>query len=323
MDKPLREDGVAWPEGQDQERFVLYQALSLARGEVIRGRATRVWRAWRWDEMKLPEKDRSVFVIKDTWRDERRGVEGELYRKAELGVASYYSHGTVRINTHEDNTLFLIRKGVKPQGNPVLLELNQPKRAQTIAASSNVSEVDSAVFPVSGTSSVAFPWEQDHFEFEEGTFPPRNLVHSRLVVKSTGWPLLRFKSIAELLIGISDAIGGHQWLYNQGILHRDISHGNILLTDRPSPHSGILIDLDHAIAWKDYVHLTDDVRSGTLAFMSYEVITSNPYHISGDSTDLPLPISLDEGADPSSKPKPILHTSIHDLESFFWVLCFI
>ena len=44
---------------------------------------------------------------------------------------------------------------------------------------------------------------------------------------------------------------GHRYLYERGVLHRDISPGNILIKWRPSSEtdhntSGCLIDLDHA-----------------------------------------------------------------------------
>ena len=44
----------------DTEAFILFQHLSLSRGEVILGRATRVWKAWREDEMNLPLSRRTV-----------------------------------------------------------------------------------------------------------------------------------------------------------------------------------------------------------------------------------------------------------------------
>ena len=36
------------------EAFILFQHLSLSRGEVILGRATRIWKAWLEDEMNIP-----------------------------------------------------------------------------------------------------------------------------------------------------------------------------------------------------------------------------------------------------------------------------
>lgn len=44
----------------ETEWFVLWKPLSLDRGEVIKGRATRVWRAWKYSDADLPETDRKV-----------------------------------------------------------------------------------------------------------------------------------------------------------------------------------------------------------------------------------------------------------------------
>lgn len=44
----------------DTETFVLHKSLSLRRGEHVVGRATRVWKAWLWDDMQKPEAERAV-----------------------------------------------------------------------------------------------------------------------------------------------------------------------------------------------------------------------------------------------------------------------
>ncbi|KAI0924831.1 hypothetical protein AcV7_010428 [Taiwanofungus camphoratus] len=42
------------------ETFILWKSISLSRAEVIRGRATRVWKAWHEKDMGLPESEREV-----------------------------------------------------------------------------------------------------------------------------------------------------------------------------------------------------------------------------------------------------------------------
>ena len=46
----------------ETEAFILFQHLSLIRGEVILGCATRVWKAWHEDEMELPVCKRTVCL---------------------------------------------------------------------------------------------------------------------------------------------------------------------------------------------------------------------------------------------------------------------
>ncbi|TFY73314.1 hypothetical protein EWM64_g10698, partial [Hericium alpestre] len=41
-----------------EEDFVVFRALSLSRAEVLKGRATRIWKAWRMEDMVQPKEER-------------------------------------------------------------------------------------------------------------------------------------------------------------------------------------------------------------------------------------------------------------------------
>lgn len=113
-----------------------------------------------------------------------------------------------------------------------------------------------------------------------------------LVISPAGQALSKFESVSELLTALRDAIKAHRSLYIQGkSLHRDISEGNIIITD-PKKADGfteMLIDLE-------LVKKVDSGRSdarhqtGTMEFMTIEVL------------------------------RLVSHTYRHDLESFFYVL---
>ncbi|TFY81200.1 hypothetical protein EWM64_g2812 [Hericium alpestre] len=288
----------------DEEEFVLFHALSLARAEVIRGRATRIWKAWRMADMASPAKERPVFVFKDTWRDQRRGLEGDLYNHAGKdgpGVARVYSYGEVRINGRVDDTLHMIRKGVKGQGKPLNLKTAQPK-PKTI----DPTHEDTYRLPSSGHFD---EWSQDRFENEVDPRierVQRNRIHSRLVMASFGYPLTKFANLLELLTALRDAIAGHQWLYERGILHRDISIGNILITGLKDSDQGILIDLDYAVKHLIHKSLWDDERSGTIGFMSYEVLMRKHYNLQAVAlADIePQESDLDSEAKPDADALP-------------------
>lgn len=48
-------------DGDDEvETLVLFKSLALLRAEVIRGRATRIWKAWTKDDMDKPKDERKV-----------------------------------------------------------------------------------------------------------------------------------------------------------------------------------------------------------------------------------------------------------------------
>ncbi|KAH9975124.1 hypothetical protein BGW80DRAFT_1204651, partial [Lactifluus volemus] len=67
-------------------------------------------------------------------------------------------------------------------------------------------------------------------------------IHHRLVLETVGMPLNHFKSTRQLCEVIRDAIVAHTAAYNKTrILHRDVSAGNILITDKGT---GMLIDWD-------------------------------------------------------------------------------
>ncbi|KAH8985211.1 hypothetical protein EDB92DRAFT_1379895 [Lactarius akahatsu] len=123
-------------------------------------------------------------------------------------------------------------------------------------------------------------------------------------------------SPAELLESILHAMIGHYNLYLGGVLHRDISNGNILRLREPieRPHSrsasllrpelgddvnlsscrGFLADLDHAIEWRKVPPTASRDRSGTLPFISLRLVNAWAAN------------------------EPTLHTAADDLESFIF-----
>ena len=46
------------------ETFVLFESIALSKGGVIRGSATRVWKAWLLEEMHLPSNERRVRTVR-------------------------------------------------------------------------------------------------------------------------------------------------------------------------------------------------------------------------------------------------------------------
>ncbi|KAI9431181.1 hypothetical protein H4582DRAFT_1822883, partial [Lactarius indigo] len=100
-----------------------------------------------------------------------------------------------------------------------------------------------------------------------------------------------------------------------GILHRDVSCGNILRLREPIDRApgrsmsflklrhqdvklcrGFLVDGDHAMKWHKDAITPSLERSGTLPFVSIRLLSDWRLN------------------------KPVLHTAIDDLESFLWVL---
>ncbi|KAJ8519080.1 hypothetical protein ONZ45_g3906 [Pleurotus djamor] len=116
-------------------------------------------------------------------------------------------------------------------------------------------------------------------------------VLTRLVVVELGKPLSSFSRTRTLVMAVCQAFLAHRDVFKTcGLLHRDISSGNILILPNGN---GLLIDWDLA---KEVAKLAapgcTPERTGTWAFMSVKL----------------------------SKQTGKLHTVYDDIESFFWVL---
>ncbi|KAF5139517.1 hypothetical protein E5D57_003313 [Metarhizium anisopliae] len=127
---------------------------------------------------------------------------------------------------------------------------------------------------------------------QDQDLPYNNRIFRVLAISPAGRSISQFKSVAELLEGLRDAIKVHRSLFMDGkILHRDISENNIILTDpgKADGFKGMLIDLD--LAKEEGTNPSGARhRTGTMEFMAIEVLLG------------------------------ISHTYRHDLESFFYVL---
>ncbi|PCH39280.1 hypothetical protein WOLCODRAFT_167872 [Wolfiporia cocos MD-104 SS10] len=161
---------------------------------------------------------------------------------------------------------------------------------------------------------------------------PRNeRSHMRIVLDIVGEPLTKVTSTKQLVQAIRDAIIGHLLAYLSGVLHRDVSIGNVMLVrNRVAEFLGFICDLDYGspidsskVRWKG-IHgtpfhgvtlrgtplskkerdrlneLEDELkeRTGTMEFMAMELIDAEP------SDD-------------------VFHQVYHDLESFFWLLVWV
>lgn len=127
-------------------------------------------------------------------------------------------------------------------------------------------------------------------------FTGSNRIHTRILTVK-GRPITTFTSAHELLLAFVGAIKGHQSLYQNRILHRDVSINNIMITLCEHPRAdglcGFLIDLDLAIETSVIAPSGAPHRTGTMEFMAIGALNRE------------------------------VHTFRHDLESFLYVLLWI
>ncbi|KAI0634552.1 hypothetical protein C8Q77DRAFT_764330 [Trametes polyzona] len=113
--------------------------------------------------------------------------------------------------------------------------------------------------------------------------PTPGLVHTRLVIKELCRPLGDFSEAKELAIAVYDALQAHRRAWKKfGILHRDLSVGNIMLYDGDEDGStssatrpiGLLSDWDLARTREQVENplAVQMARSGTWQFMSVALL---------------------------------------------------
>ncbi|GJJ09153.1 hypothetical protein Clacol_003375 [Clathrus columnatus] len=100
--------------------------------------------------------------------------------------------------------------------------------------------------------------------------PPRRLKkhrHYRLILKEIATPLRSFSSTKVLVSAVRDAMEAHRAAYfNAGILHRDISSGNIMIYNK----EGLLIDWDLSKSKDNDARGSE--RTGTWQFISCRLL---------------------------------------------------
>ncbi|KAE9384735.1 hypothetical protein BT96DRAFT_841797 [Gymnopus androsaceus JB14] len=120
-------------------------------------------------------------------------------------------------------------------------------------------------------------------------------LHYRLVLDTVGHSLTHFSSTWELVTAIYDAMIAHQDAFKlASLLHRDISVGNIIITN---DGRGMLIDweLSKQLGQKEPRSYE---RTGTWQFQSIRLLQANPQN-------------------------PVEHSVGDDIESFLWVLSWV
>lgn len=274
------------------ERLILDGLMKRAR--CIAGRATTCWKAYR------EEDPHALFVIKDSWQYLERDDEGGLLREATgkgtVHVARYYHHETVQVRNADDDVRNNVRKGLDVttatnyrQGSRLpsstsTAGLSRTGRSSSVAGAKRSSDQTDALLPPSKRPCSTSPTKT-------GSDALPNRVHRRIILSDCGIPIYEASSREALLAALADCIEGHESLRRKaGLLHRDISIGNLMVgqDDR-----GFLIDLDLAIKEQRVGVSGAKGKTGTRAFMAIGALLGEQ------------------------------HSFMHDLESFFWVLFWI
>ncbi|TFK66154.1 hypothetical protein BDN72DRAFT_961968 [Pluteus cervinus] len=132
----------------------------------------------------------------------------------------------------------------------------------------------------------------------------------RMILEAYGPNLESFKCGLHLLEAFQDLVEAHRDLFIAGILHRDISIHNTLFgkPNAPKGQRGILIDLDMAIRTSRKESMATADRTGTRAFQSVSVLRG---------------YTKPKSSEGQSEPSGLPHDHMDDLQSLFYVLCWV
>ncbi|KIM23225.1 hypothetical protein M408DRAFT_332430 [Serendipita vermifera MAFF 305830] len=167
-------------------------------------------------------------------------------------------------------------------------------------------------------------------------------IAHRLVLESKGKRLSEYEDLYGLLKAVLACVKGHETLYANGILHRDISIGNVFISDSdqsdPRTTLGFLADLDMAKVYDEaklagmigeesaklLVKSTTGSITGTAQFMSLSLLYQYAHPERKRKVKEPAmqKSSLLVRKNPKVTQRPPLpvDSPLHDLESFVWVL---
>ncbi|EPS93207.1 NAD-binding protein [Fomitopsis schrenkii] len=165
--------------------------------------------------------------------------------------------------------------------------------------------------------------------------PSYKTLH-RIILETFGEPLWRYHDELELLEAFCAIVEAHQFLCERGIVHRDISAGNLLLW-RGGPVKGFITDF--AVAHVDdslIGHLTMQKavhpiqkgidRSSGKPIMTPGSVSTKIDYTSSRAHGLPITGTLQFMAIPlldaiaAGRKTRLAHTPSHDLESIIYVL---
>ncbi|KAI0692471.1 hypothetical protein C8T65DRAFT_522545, partial [Cerioporus squamosus] len=153
----------------------------------------------------------------------------------------------------------------------------------------------------------------------------RERSHMRLVIEDVGRTLTKAKNTKELVLALRDAVIGHRLAFEKaGVLHRDVSVGNVLILDEAEDGSfvGFIHDFDYSamtdVAPGDEVPPSADADRADvdgLESMGVAVTYKNDERRERKGTYYFMALEILR--------RPVVHGVHHDLESFYWILVWV
>ncbi|EPT03318.1 hypothetical protein FOMPIDRAFT_1116313, partial [Fomitopsis schrenkii] len=319
---------VVTDDGGKETTYLAYKLISL--NPRLFSRSAMIWEAFKLDA-KRKSTGEERYIIKDTWRQLGRLDEAGFYEMLRDEETSETVYGVAKYVWGRDyggETNAEREEAAKPQqagkGRRVLSHTGQE-----VPALSAKEEERLAQDIFAGHRTVSAGHNRDMKLPREKMLEQVHLYersHVRTVLKSVGTPLSEFQDTKELATAFRDAIEGHRQAYEKGIVHRDISEGNVMICRDPgSPFKGFIHDFDFSFSWLRFLAKRDMVVA--LATWWQHCI-EHGHEPAGPGDADALNDSKERTGTPLFMAVQVLqgkmtHEARHDLESFFWLFLFI
>lgn len=299
------------------------RSISEFGADAIRGRGTRIYEVKEVDNGVLKG---DTLALKDCWVDDDRELEGDILTNILLdcnneereSFLTLVVHGLVEVDGAgtKDHIKEVMLRGLDVHQGGLKYQFKHPdEMEQDIPSPDKVSSGLSAFVPI---ARMVREENEHHWKH-----------HYRLVFKEVGISMYEIRSIQDAFQALVDVTKALEVMAKKDYVHRDISGGNILFYKG----HGKLCDLEYAITAN--ARGQHGVRTGTLDFMPIEVFfqeyiilpTHQPTTSYREWAKVPRANMKEKLATliryaagtHNPRPKGIIHTLLHDVESLWWV----
>ncbi|KAI9065067.1 hypothetical protein FKP32DRAFT_1590961 [Trametes sanguinea] len=248
-----------WVIAVENEIFMTLRAMSLLRTDVVHGSGSIVWAVIRYADRQKDPDTRAVYVLKQWWKADGQADEGAIYEYLAQASATSSDPGAKYIGEMEcrevvkvegvvDSTEGLIRRGLESAPPPPSMSPAGSKRPRSTNAEADERlHVD---IVTEGDLDIVARYSAGPL-----TTAPQKRTRMRVVLKTFGCPIKYFTTMQELITCLLHAVHGHRFAYVHGVIQRDVSCANLLITlirqgeslqSQSQGPRGCLIDFDHA-----------------------------------------------------------------------------
>ncbi|KAJ7202602.1 hypothetical protein GGX14DRAFT_370371 [Mycena pura] len=146
--------------------------------------------------------------------------------------------------------------------------------------------------------------------------------HTRTLLTPIGTPLKFFTSTKSLAEALCRVVWHHRIAYDAGVLHRDISDGNVLFRETvDGTPEAFLVDWDYAEFTVDGLRLFHEAfPEREEQTKSYQSIDKSLKDLTGTLPFVAMKIVDNMDEDVADSEEETLHAAEHDLESVYWLL---